>query len=404
MFKKLHYTIILILMANYMLLSQNIVLNGSFEDFSSCPNTYGQLNKAVNWFSANGGGGGSSEYFNACNNPNICGVPNNGFTYQYARTGNAYAGTGCYGYGNEDREYVEGTLNNALFNGVEYCVIFYVSLYSYSSYGIDALGLYFTTDSLITYSSDAHYVKPQISNDSLNVITDTINWVKISGTFTASGGERFFTFGNFKKTSQTTAVNINGYINGYAYYLLDDVAVYPCNAPIYTANAGGDKTICPGESIGIGMQDYDEYVYRWYDSSGALLDTTASINVTPSATTTYILWIKDFKYDVTTDTVTVLVDEDCNKSTVVYVPNIFSPNNDGNNDILYVRSANIQELNFSIYNRWGEKVFETHDKNEGWNGNYKGKQCPPGVYYYMAEVVFTNGEKLMKKGNVTLVR
>jgi len=89
---------------------------------------------------------------------------------------------------------------------------------------------------------------------------------------------------------------------------------------------------------------------------------------------------------------------------VVYIPNIFSPNGDGVNDVLHVRSEYIKEISFCIYNRWGEKVFESQNKNEGWDGNYKGKPCSPDVYVYHATIVFEDGTETSRKGNVTLVR
>jgi len=92
------------------------------------------------------------------------------------------------------------------------------------------------------------------------------------------------------------------------------------------------------------------------------------------------------------------------KPEIVYVPNIFSPNGDGNNDVLYVRSLHIKELKFSVYNRWGEKVFESQNKNEGWDGNYKGQPCSPDVYVYHVAIVFEDGTEESRKGNVTLVR
>jgi len=391
-------------MANYMLLSQNLVYNGSFEQYSICPDTPGQLNRASNWFSANWGGGGSSEYYNACDN-GPCGVPNNllgGF--QYAHTGNAYVGTGCYENISEYREYIEGALITPLVSGLSYCVSFYVSLSEYSTFGINTLGVYFTNDSLITNSSLAYIVTTQVTNNLMNIITDKENWINISGSFTAVGGERFLTIGNFKRNSETDTIRLLQNTNGYAYYLIDDVAVYPCDAPKFIANAGGDKTICLGGSVNIGMQQYEEYQYKWYSLNGTLLDTTSYITVTPTTTTSYVLWVKDFKYDVTTDTVTVFVDENCGESPVVFIPNIFSPNLDGNNDVLYVRSEHIKELNFRIYNRWGEKVFESQNPNEGWDGNFKSQPCSPDVYVYHATIVFEDGTKTSRKGNVTLGR
>ena len=57
----------------------------------------------------------------------------------------------------------------------------------------------------------------------------------------------------------------------------------------------------------------------------------------------------------------------------IYVPNVFSPNADGNNDMLYVRGNRIESLRFNIYNRWGNKVFETDNVRQGWDGKYRGK-------------------------------
>lgn len=90
--------------------------------------------------------------------------------------------------------------------------------------------------------------------------------------------------------------------------------------------------------------------------------------------------------------------------SIVFIPNIFSPNSDGQNDVMFVRGKNIYSIEFLIYDRWGEQVFETSNINIGWNGKYKNKDCEPGVYVYVANISFTNGESVLKKGNVTLVR
>jgi gliding motility-associated-like protein len=61
-------------------------------------------------------------------------------------------------------------------------------------------------------------------------------------------------------------------------------------------------------------------------------------------------------------------------------------------------------MQFVVYNRWGEKVFETKNINEGWNGKYNGEACNPGVYVWYLEAVLLNGETIKRKGNVSLVR
>jgi len=88
----------------------------------------------------------------------------------------------------------------------------------------------------------------------------------------------------------------------------------------------------------------------------------------------------------------------------VFVPNIFSPNGDGFNDVLRVRGKGIAELEFIIYDRWGEKVFETTDANVGWDGTYKGEPMNLAVFVYVIKGKFKNGDVIDKKGNFTLLR
>jgi len=89
---------------------------------------------------------------------------------------------------------------------------------------------------------------------------------------------------------------------------------------------------------------------------------------------------------------------------LVGVPNAFSPNGDGINDVVKVEGRGIVELVFRIYNRWGEKVFETHDKNIGWNGIYKGVLQEMEVYTYAVEAKLVDGKIVPLKGNITLLR
>ena len=88
----------------------------------------------------------------------------------------------------------------------------------------------------------------------------------------------------------------------------------------------------------------------------------------------------------------------------LFIPDAFSPNSDGNNDKLFVRGNNIQELYFAVYDRWGEKVFETIDKNNGWDGTYKGNQLSGAVFVYYCMGKYMDGVEFKQKGDVTLVR
>ena len=88
----------------------------------------------------------------------------------------------------------------------------------------------------------------------------------------------------------------------------------------------------------------------------------------------------------------------------IFVPSAFSPNGDGFNDVMYVRGRKIKEVKFVIYNRWGEKVFETTDKNIGWNGRHRGEKAQSSVYVYYVEAEVEDVGRVEQKGNITLVR
>ena len=89
----------------------------------------------------------------------------------------------------------------------------------------------------------------------------------------------------------------------------------------------------------------------------------------------------------------------------VYIPSGFSPNSDGNNDFLqtYI-GGNVEEFLFVIYNRWGEKIFETADRESFWDGTYKGADLATSVFVYKINIQYKDGTTEAKGGNITLVR
>jgi len=89
---------------------------------------------------------------------------------------------------------------------------------------------------------------------------------------------------------------------------------------------------------------------------------------------------------------------------VYYIPNAFSPNGDGINDNFLVYGQNIIQVKMSIYNRWGEKVFESFNIDTGWDGLYKGKELQPDVFNYVVEITWLDNYTEIKSGNLTLIR
>ncbi|MBC9932629.1 gliding motility-associated C-terminal domain-containing protein [Chitinophaga qingshengii] len=88
----------------------------------------------------------------------------------------------------------------------------------------------------------------------------------------------------------------------------------------------------------------------------------------------------------------------------IYIPNAFTPNNDAKNDVLKVYGYIINKLHIAIFDQWGEKVFESNSQDIGWDGTYKGKPMPSGVYVYVCHLVLKDGTSVEKKGVVNLIR
>ncbi len=146
------------------------------------------------------------------------------------------------------------------------------------------------------------------------------------------------------------------------------------------------------------------YSYLW--SPAEYLSTTTGVKTiaTPKNTTTYTVTVTDTFNCKEWDTITIFVLDVICDDPYVFVPNAFTPNNDNNNDVLYVRGKLLTDIHFVIYDRWGEKIFETHDINVGWDGTFRGKDCSPGVYVYYLEATCLGELFYFRKGNVTLIR
>ncbi|MFF5383553.1 putative Ig domain-containing protein [Pedobacter suwonensis] len=88
----------------------------------------------------------------------------------------------------------------------------------------------------------------------------------------------------------------------------------------------------------------------------------------------------------------------------VYIPNAFTPNNDGKNDVFLIYGNTISSAKMSIYTQWGQLIFQSDNVANGWDGTFKGVNQPNGVYVYMVDITFSNGTTSMRKGTVTLIR
>ena len=244
---------------------------------------------------------------------------------------------------------------------------------------------------------------PQISYNLPQYLTDTVNWVLVSGSFQAQGGEKYITIGNFNKDSLTDTLKCDTtpWKADMAYCFVDAVFLYDCSESVQ-AYAGEDASICGNETVQLGSSPINGCHYKWTPSNGLDNDTLANPIAHPAQTTTYTLTMTDPYYQVTTDAIVVIVSNNC--EDVFYIPKIFSPNGDGQNEVFRVRGENIEKLTLLVYNRWGNKVFDGNDPQAAWDGKYNKQPCAEGVYYYVADVTFTDGRTESRKGSVTLVR
>lgn len=88
----------------------------------------------------------------------------------------------------------------------------------------------------------------------------------------------------------------------------------------------------------------------------------------------------------------------------VFIPNTFTPNGDGKNDVFYVFGSGIAKVKMQIYNQWGQFIFESLQQQVGWDGSYRGQIQPNGVYVYYVELVMTDGSTVKRKGTISILR
>ncbi len=163
-----------------------------------------------------------------------------------------------------------------------------------------------------------------------------------------------------------------------------------------------DTSIIIGETVLFDAYSKDIATYDWFPDYNINCTYCPSVAVNPVESTVYSLTVTD---TANCFTVTYDVNIDILKKFTVDVPNAFTPNNDGINDVLYAEGWGIENLtDFKIFNRYGEIVFETNNKNEGWDGTYKGKLQNIETYTYLITVQTYDNKFITKRGTVKLLK
>ncbi|MCX7697506.1 MAG: gliding motility-associated C-terminal domain-containing protein, partial [Bacteroidales bacterium] len=142
---------------------------------------------------------------------------------------------------------------------------------------------------------------------------------------------------------------------------------------------------------------YPPYVVNWQNGSNQM-----QLSQLPPGI--YTVQVTDKNQCQVSGQATILASNQSCFPPHAFVPNIFSPDGDGNNDIWRVYGSSIKSIEVFVYDRWGIKVFHTTDPQEGWDGNYKGKPLDPGIFNYYVRIVFLNDEEKILHGHLTLLR
>ena len=268
---------------------------------------------------------------------------------------------------------------------------------SSATYTVTATSANGCTDDATTLINVLPLVNATVTGDSNICVNDpTVLTATGGGTYLWNPGgatTASITVNPIAGTGYTVTVS-NGACSDAAtvFVTVNPLPVVSATASPYTINIGAQTTLTGTSSTGS---------YTWTPSTGLSSTTDPNPVANPTVTTIYTLSTIDANGCVSVDTVIVNVTMECEE---VFIPSAFSPNLDGFNDFLYVRNACIEEMDFRVYNRWGQKVFSTTDKTEGWDGKLHGKLCDPAVFFYTLYIKFITGTDKTIDGNVTLVR
>lgn len=464
--EKAKYTILALLFLKVTsTFSQNLVSNPGFDSLTACPSGQGQVDLAAPWTSA----WLTPDLFHVCASDDDYTLPQGGVGvyshYQPSRSGQGYAGLYSYWETSMLTEFIQAPLLSRLIKGTSYLVEFYVvpdlnpeKDWVYT----DAIGLSFMEGA---YDEEvipdaASVLNPAIENIGI-LITDTMNWTRISGCYLADGTESYLIIGNFRNEMETMIdvenPNIWPHVN---YFFIEDVLVEAfdplpdtlilCedtsaqfNAAFHDAsyfwNTGETDSVLDIQQPGLYIVEAEMNGCVLRDSCLVLdgsvptyfpLDTIActdqAILLSSPLPGTY-LWSDGSSLPQLTITnpgiYSLSVDNDCGHfgfstavsleecTCTVTVPNVFSPNGDGINDRVEA-SINCEFeykiLSFQIFDRWGTLVFEDKGMDsDSWDGRKQGNECQSGVYVWsiIFDVLqYTVPERQVLTGDITLIR
>jgi len=172
--------------------------------------------------------------------------------------------------------------------------------------------------------------------------------------------------------------------------------------PLPTANAGNDTTIIAGGSAQ--LSGSGGVTYSWSPSNGLSCTNCFNPIATPSVSTTYILEVTDANGCTAIDTVRITVQQENDDCAEIVIPNAFTPDGDGVNDIFRITGTAIASISGKIFNRWGQELFTWDNVDEGWDGKFNGTLVSSGTYFCVIDYTCSDGTTKNVKGSVELIK
>jgi gliding motility-associated-like protein len=158
-----------------------------------------------------------------------------------------------------------------------------------------------------------------------------------------------------------------------------------------------------GSTVLAAFPNVSGYDYFWFPPTALSSSTGQTTTASPDEDATYGVTIFGNGCEAKTQVSVVVLEFICG-DIYIFVPSGFTPNGDGENDVVYVRGDNLLEIDFKIFDRWGEMVFSTTDQAEGWDGSFKGEMLDPDVYVYHLTAICFDGQESLIKGNISLLK
>jgi gliding motility-associated-like protein len=225
-----------------------------------------------------------------------------------------------------------------------------------------------------------------------------------SASVTATGGSGPYTY-SWSPTGGSSATASNLTSGTYSCTVTDNngcvqtktVLVQADSIPV--AKVSANVVITAGASTVLHASGGGSYL--WSPAASLSCTNCPDPVASPASSSVYCVHVENSHGCADSICVFVQVDQTCGE---LFVPNFFSPNDDGVNDQLCVYGKCIEQMYFAIYDRWGEKVFESTDQSKCWNGVFKGEKMNTAVFVYYLQATLVNGSSITRKGNISLTR